>query len=309
MKKVKLLSALFASAAVLFVAGCKNDEDPTTVTVSTSTITDISTTTATASSSVVIDGNEALTDRGFCWSENHSPTTAGSKVSAGSGAGPFSASLTGLLNSTTYFVRAYVINDGATFYGEEVSFSTSEPIELIVNGDFSAPNDESVTSVNLTTPWKTDETNADWIGRSKDADWDPTNYVVWVSDWSKSIYQVVGKVPAVKTDYKIAFDANWIWTYWGDYMPVTTVVFSAYSGSDATTRTVIGTVELPEPAAFPGWGNNWGPRNATFTLTADQAAQFAGKNLVIEFDVLPYIGDYNDQDVWYDFDNISVKQL
>jgi hypothetical protein len=44
-------------------------------------------------------------------------------------------------------------------------------------------------------------------------------------------------------------------------------------------------------------------------LTEDQAAQFAGKNLVIEIDVKHYDDGQFVSDVWYNFDNVSVKQL
>src|SRR5690606_37815771 len=54
------------------------------------------------------------------------PTTADPKVQIGNGSGEFSQSVTGLLPSTTYYVRAYVVDAHGPVYGQEVSFTTPE---------------------------------------------------------------------------------------------------------------------------------------------------------------------------------------
>jgi hypothetical protein len=67
-----------------------------------------------------------IKERGVCWSTSPKPTTANAKTSDGTGFGKFTSTLTGLKPSTKYYVRAYAIaNAGATFYGDEKSFTTS----------------------------------------------------------------------------------------------------------------------------------------------------------------------------------------
>src|SRR6185295_11854872 len=134
------------------------------------------------------------------------------------------------------FVRAYAVSGGNTTYGAEVSFTTSAPIELISNGDFTGPS-ASVTEINGTTPWKTDGTDDNSIiGRSPETAL-PANYIVWQSEWAESIYQLAGTVPAVETTYKVALSGWYDYSYWHPgYDATVSVRFSAYTGSDPTTR-------------------------------------------------------------------------
>ena len=157
-------------------------------------------------------------------------------------------------------------------------------------------------------PWKTDETDETVIGRDALEYKGHTGYV-WTFETAKSFYQTVGTVPAVATEYEISFDGTCSWTDWGEYKPIITVIFSAYSGSDPSTRTVISQFDLEHPDGFPGWDSNtWGTVSDTFTLTAEQAAANAGKNLVIEFDTKADEVDGSKSGVWYNYDNISVEQ-
>lgn len=99
-------------------------------TVITSTVTQITTTTAVAGGNVTNDGGVSVTERGVVYSTNQSPTVADIKVTRGNGLGEFTCDLTNLQDGTTYYVRAYAINDKGTAYGEEVSFTTSKEILL-----------------------------------------------------------------------------------------------------------------------------------------------------------------------------------
>ena len=108
-------------------------------------------------------------------------------------------------------------------------------------------------------------------------------------------------------EYRKLKPANWNWTDWNDYDPKISVLFSAYSCNDPKTRVAIDTVKI-KTGGFPGYGDNWGKRTGSFSLPA--GSSYAGKNLVIELDVLPYVdatGTYDDG-VWYNFDNVSVIQ-
>ena len=66
-------------------------------------------------------------ESGLCYSTEHNPTIAGNHVVnlEGQGGGDYIyATMTGLNEGTTYYVRAYATNSAGTSYGEEVSFTT-----------------------------------------------------------------------------------------------------------------------------------------------------------------------------------------
>ena len=93
-------------------------------TLTTTNVTAILTTTATSGGSISSIGASAVTARGVCWATTSSPTVANSKTIDGSGAGTFISNLTGLLENTTYYARAYATNGSGTAYGNEVFFKT-----------------------------------------------------------------------------------------------------------------------------------------------------------------------------------------
>jgi len=95
--------------------------------VTTGTVTNITSTTATASGNVTDSGSRAITARSVCYATTPSPTiTNGTVVANGTNAtGAFTVSLTGLLASTTYYVRAYVTTSVGISYGADTVFTTS----------------------------------------------------------------------------------------------------------------------------------------------------------------------------------------
>ena len=94
-------------------------------TVTTSSVTYISYTSATVRGNVNSDGGATVTEHGVVYSTTQNPTTSNSKVSNGSGTGPFTCSLNNLQDGTTYYVRAYAVNKKGTSYGEQKSFTTT----------------------------------------------------------------------------------------------------------------------------------------------------------------------------------------
>ena len=103
-------------------------------TITTSAVTQITETTAVAGGNVTADGGASVTERGVVYGTSENPTVGNSKVVGGSGTGAFTCNLTGLQASTTYYVRAYAINEKGTAYGEQVSFTTLTPSNGMENG-------------------------------------------------------------------------------------------------------------------------------------------------------------------------------
>jgi gliding motility-associated-like protein len=87
----------------------------------------ISSTSATLAGTLVY-GYGLNTERGVVYSTtNTTPTVSDSKASMATNAtnGAYSAGVTGLSPSTTYYARAYAVNGAGTTYGAVVTFSTS----------------------------------------------------------------------------------------------------------------------------------------------------------------------------------------
>lgn len=95
---------------------------PNLATLTTLPITTLTDTTASSGGIITDDGGALITQRGLVWSTSPNPTTADNFTIDGSGTGSFSSNLTGLLVSSTYYLRAYATNSAGTAYGNELSF-------------------------------------------------------------------------------------------------------------------------------------------------------------------------------------------
>jgi hypothetical protein len=95
-------------------------------TVTTTVVSTITPTTATLGGIVTSDGNATVTDRGVVYATVQNPTTANTKLSSGTGTGSFTATVTGLMAETTYYVRSYATNSQGTAYGSELAFTTTK---------------------------------------------------------------------------------------------------------------------------------------------------------------------------------------
>lgn len=90
----------------------------------TSDATDVASNSAKCGGNITNDGGASVTTRGVCWSTSPNPTVSGNHVASGSGAGAFTCDITGLNQTTTYYVRAYATNSAGTSYGEQKAFTT-----------------------------------------------------------------------------------------------------------------------------------------------------------------------------------------
>lgn len=77
-------------------------------------------------------GGNKVTERGVCFSINPNPTIDDEKIISGSGSGTFTSAISGLLDNTMYYTRAYASKskngNTTTTYGDELSFTTTEVI-------------------------------------------------------------------------------------------------------------------------------------------------------------------------------------
>jgi uncharacterized protein (TIGR02145 family) len=90
----------------------------------TTEASNVTSTTATAGGNVTDAGGGIITARGTCWGTAPNPTVAGNKTVNGTGVGTFTSNLTGLVDGTVYYYRAYATNSSGTTYGQEYNFIT-----------------------------------------------------------------------------------------------------------------------------------------------------------------------------------------
>ena len=83
--------------------------------------------------------------KGLCWATHETPTSNDSYLEEGSGVGSFSATMTGLNWSTTYYVRAYAVTPSGTVYGEQQSFTTRDGIPTLTTDSIT-----SITAISAT---------------------------------------------------------------------------------------------------------------------------------------------------------------
>jgi hypothetical protein len=98
--------------------------NPALTTGSASNVTSV---TASLGGEITSVGSPAITEKGIVYGTDHNPTTNNIKVTISNGtSGVFSVDVTQADPSTTYYARAYTISELGTFYGSEVSFTTSD---------------------------------------------------------------------------------------------------------------------------------------------------------------------------------------
>ena len=97
----------------------------TSTIVSTSGATNVTATSVTLNGSIIKEGTPTYSEKGFCYATTPSPTVSNIKqIVSGTGEGDFTASVTGLSYNTTYYYKAYAIQNGTVIYGSEVNFNT-----------------------------------------------------------------------------------------------------------------------------------------------------------------------------------------
>ena len=96
--------------------------------VTTTPISSIKGSTANTGGNVTSTGGATITDKGVCWSTSSSVApniNDNTKLSQGAGTvGTYTSAVTGLLQNTVYYLRAYATNSKGTAYGETLTFTT-----------------------------------------------------------------------------------------------------------------------------------------------------------------------------------------
>ncbi len=127
---IKVMS-MFIIALCVMLMSCNKKE----LTVVTNAPTNVTSRTVTCGGSVDSNDPLSITDKGIICTVHENPTLDGvhemspsvyHSISAGTGTGDFSFEINFIDSNTTYYVRAYAICDGETYYGDIESFRTLE---------------------------------------------------------------------------------------------------------------------------------------------------------------------------------------
>jgi len=181
-------------------------------TITTTSVTAITSFTATSGGNITSDGGASVTVRGVCWSTSINPTIAlSTKTADGIGTGVFASSITGLISSTTYHVRAYATNSVGTAYGGDSSFITPAiPSVTICNQIWTSKNldvstyrnGDTIPQVTDSTQWENLTTGA-WCYYNNDASNRP--FYGKLYNWY-AVNDLRGLAPA---GYHVPSDAEW----------------------------------------------------------------------------------------------------
>ncbi|MCP4181448.1 MAG: PKD domain-containing protein [bacterium] len=160
-KSFLILTILILNSIAMVFTSCKEDDDivVTLPVLTTSSISEITETTAIAGGNITADGGGKIMAKGVCWNTSSNPTTADNETNEGNGIESFVSSISGLISGTTYYVRAYAINNSGTVYGNEQSFTTQihPPIAAFTVNQTSVEEDEIINftdkSTNSPTIW------------------------------------------------------------------------------------------------------------------------------------------------------------
>jgi uncharacterized protein (TIGR02145 family) len=112
------------------IIGCpKSDDEPEINAqlpkVSIGVLENITTSDVSVEVAITDDGGADITARGVCFSTSAGPTIDDGKTTEGTGKGTFMSTVTGLTNSTKYYIRAYATNLKGTAYSSELNFLTT----------------------------------------------------------------------------------------------------------------------------------------------------------------------------------------
>jgi uncharacterized protein (TIGR02145 family) len=107
--------------------GCDRTDYAVVPSVSTLKPTAITGHSAETGGTIDNSGTNPVTARGVVWNSAGNPTVGDNygMTEDGKGSGSFNSIIDGLAPGTTYYVRAYAINQAGVAYGDQVSFATS----------------------------------------------------------------------------------------------------------------------------------------------------------------------------------------
>lgn len=85
---------------------------------------DVTVSSVKVATNITSDGDNTITQRGFCYSTSTEPTISDKKITVVGTTGSLSGTIANLTNNTKYYVRAFATNETGTSYSSEIAVTT-----------------------------------------------------------------------------------------------------------------------------------------------------------------------------------------
>ncbi len=246
MKRILFVIAMVL--AMMATVGCHKVKVPAVVTVKVSYVSDQS---CLVEGEVTSDGGDEIIEKGVCWGIVEDPLVTDAHQSCGMGEGVFSCEISGLTAETSYWFRAYAINDVGVGYGNSIQITTLPP------GDLPAELLPTVTTIAVTD---VTQTSCKAIGRleadggspalSMGVCWDTAHLPTLENSFAYALQGVTGTFScdvmglSMGTSYYVrAFACNEIGIGYGDELELTT---QSGTGGQPTGYPQLGASEVQE---------------------------------------------------------------
>lgn len=121
-------TVLVMSIGVL-ISSCKKEEPDVLLQVETLEVKDVGTNEFTAYGVILGIGSSPVIQHGFCWSTSETPsleTDTSNRLGSLHDPREFSTTIGGLSQNTSYYVRAYAMNNAGVAYGKEIAIVTEK---------------------------------------------------------------------------------------------------------------------------------------------------------------------------------------
>lgn len=127
----------------LSLAGCQKESPSIPPLVRTGQVTKVDNFSVKVFGEVTTDGNAKVTERGIVFGSSPNLTSSNSKVTAGTGIGPFEVTLPNLSPGTKYYFNAYAVNKAGASFGSEAAFEVAAILPQVTG--------TAITSVGMNT--------------------------------------------------------------------------------------------------------------------------------------------------------------
>ena len=101
------------------------------VTITLDAAQNITANSATFTANISDDGGVPVAQRGICWATTQYPDVNSSHTDVGMGTGSYTVTIPNLQVATTYYVRAYAVNQAGTVYSAQRTFTTTNGLPTV----------------------------------------------------------------------------------------------------------------------------------------------------------------------------------
>ncbi len=253
------------------------------VEVNTEAASNITATTATLNGDITFNGGAEITQRGFVYTSSNlsgedliiDATGVTKEVVNGIATGDFEKDITGLTAGTTYYYRAYAINNFGTAYGKAQSFTTLAAPTASTTTASTITSTTATLNGNITSDGGATITARGFVYATSNADLTIDNTaadIVVVSGTTGVFTENITGLTAGTTYFYRAYATNSVNTTYGEVQSFTTLAVAptasttAASAITSTTATLNGNITSDGGAVITARGFVYATSNADLTI-------------------------------------------